>query len=98
MTSASTPQAGVLQANEQILLPESIACSATFTGLDPWLNFVREMYGFPVYRILSRQNDRIDGWLALVRVKHPIFGQYLTTAPFGSYGGFVYASAASRNA
>jgi FemAB-related protein (PEP-CTERM system-associated) len=36
--------------------------------------------------------------LALVRVKHLIFGDYLTTSPFGSYGGFAYSSQASRDA
>ena len=30
--------------------------------------------------------------------QHPIFGDYLTTSPFGSYGGFAYSSIASRDA
>jgi FemAB-related protein (PEP-CTERM system-associated) len=47
---------------------------------------------------VSEAQDEIDGWLALVRVKHLMFGDYLTTSPFGSYGGFAYSSLASREA
>ncbi|MCI0550653.1 MAG: GNAT family N-acetyltransferase [Anaerolineae bacterium] len=60
--------------------------------------FVHKIYDFLVYRIVSQTNSKVDGWLALVRVRHPIFGDYLTTSPFGSYGGFAYSSIASRDA
>ena len=98
MTSHLSPRVSILREDESIVLPESVARSAGFVGVDPWLRFVHAVYDFPVYRIVSQQNNDIDGWLALVRVKHPIFGDYLTTAPFGSYGGFAYASMASRDA
>jgi FemAB-related protein (PEP-CTERM system-associated) len=78
-------------------LPESLACAAGFVGLDPWLNFVHKTYAFPVYRIVSQLENQLDGWLALVRVQHLLFGDYLTTAPFGSYGGFSYSSLAARD-
>lgn len=97
MRLTPTAQVRILHENERMILPEVLACSAAFTGLDPWLDFVHEMYGFPVYRFLSQRNDVVDGWLAFVRVKHPIFGDYLTTAPFGSYGGFAYASVTARD-
>ncbi|HLO31589.1 MAG TPA: GNAT family N-acetyltransferase [Anaerolineales bacterium] len=79
-------------------MPESLAGSAGFVGLEPWLSFVWQVYHFPLYRILSQKNNEIDGWLALVHIKHPFFGDYLTTSPFGSYGGFAYLSVTVRDA
>ncbi len=93
-----TPEVRTLPGDETILLPEALAYAARFVGLDPWLTFVHKTYGFPVYRMLSQTANNIDGWLALVRVKHFLFGDYLTTSPFGSYGGFAYSSRASRDA
>ena len=98
MISGLTPQVRILQKDETIVLPESLACAGGFAGLDPWLNFVHRTYEFPVYRFVSQTGDRIDGWLALVRVKHLLFGDYLTTSPFGSYGGFAYSSPVTRDA
>ena len=98
MSSDALAQVRILQEDETIALPESLACAAGFVGLDHWLTFVHKTYNFPVYRMVSQVRNEIDGWLALVRVKHLIFGDYLTTAPFGSYGGFAYSSRASRDA
>lgn len=98
MTSGVAPQIRVLGQDETISLPGSIACAAGFVGLDPWLSFVHRMYDFPVHRIVAEVQDEVDGWLALVRVRHPVFGDYLITSPFGSYGGFAYSSLASRDA
>jgi len=88
----------ILGENESATLPEALIRSIGFTGLDSWTFFIRRVYGFPVYRFVSQSGDEIDGWLALVRVKHPIFGDYLVTSPFGSYGGFGFATTAVRNA
>lgn len=93
-----TSQVRLLEENQRISLPESLAYLAGFVGLDSWSFFVKHVYGFPVYRIISKNEKNIDGWLALVLVKHPIFGYYLTTSPFGSYGGFAYLSKAARDA
>ena len=87
----------ILRENESVVLSETLAHSAGFVGLDTWLNFVHQIYKFPSYRIISGRDFEIDGWLALVHVKHPIFGNYLTTSPFGSYGGFAYETIASRD-
>jgi len=87
----------ILGENESVSLPEPLLPSIGFVGLDPWLFFTKKVYGFLVYRIVSQSDTEINGWLALVRVKHPIFGNYLSTAPFGSYGGFAYASNEVRN-
>jgi len=94
----TSPQARLLQEDESIILPESLVRSAGFVGLDAWMTFIHNMYGFPVYRIASQLNNEVLGWLALVRVRHPIFGDYLTTSPFGSYGGFAYSSVTTRDA
>lgn len=88
----------ILGENESVSLPESLLRSVGFTGLDSWMFFTKQIYGFPVYRIVSQSNDEVDGLLALVHVKHPIFGDYLVTSPFGSYGGFGYASTTVRDA
>lgn len=98
MTLDLVPQVRLLREDESVVLPEALACSSGFVGLDPWLTFVHKTYGFPVYRILSQTANTIDGWLALVRVKHFVFGDSLITSPFGSYGGFAYSSRASRDA
>lgn len=98
MSVALAPQIRILREDESIRLPDSLACAARFVGLDPWLGFVHKSYDFPVYRIVSAVRNEMDGWLALVCVKHPVFGAYLTTSPFGSYGGFAYSSPASGEA
>ena len=98
MTSGLTPQVRVLRDEETIDLTESLGCASGFVGREPWLDFVHKTYDFPVYRIVSQAGGKIDGWLALVRVKHFLFGDYLTTAPFGSYGGFSYLTISSRDA
>ena len=98
MSSDLSPRVRLLREDEAIHLPESLARCSGFIGLDPWLNFVHQTYDFPLYRITSEVRNEIDGWLALVHVKHFVFGDYLTTSPFGSYGGFAYFSTPSRDA
>lgn len=97
MSSEVPPRTSILQENESIILPGSLARSTGFVGLDAWLMFIHRIYKFPVYRITSQTENEINGWLALVRVRHPLFGDYLTTSPFGSYGGFAYSSIAARD-
>jgi FemAB-related protein (PEP-CTERM system-associated) len=96
--NTATLHVRLLDKSESIDLPEALACSAGFVGLDPWTMFVQRVYDFPVYRIVAETNNQVAGWLALVRVNHPVFGDYLATAPFGSYGGFAYSSIAARDA
>lgn len=91
------PEVRVLSSSEQADWPETLARAAGFTGLDPWVHFVRKVYRFPVYRIASRTGGEITGMLILARVRHAVFGDYLVTAPFGSYGGFAYSSTEARD-
>src|SRR5215207_4834452 len=97
MNSEVFAHASILRENESIVLPDMLARSAGFVGLDAWLKFIHRMYKFPVYIIVAQTKNEINGWLALVRVRHPLFGDYLTTSPFGSYGGFAYSSIAARD-
>ncbi len=78
--------------------PDVLLLPATFTALDSWLNFVHQTYKYPVYRFEAKQSQQITGLLTLLHIQHPIFGNYLTTAPFGSYGGFAYSTIEARDA
>ncbi len=98
MSPEASARVRLLQEGESIALPESLACATGFVGLEPWLNFGKKVYRLPAYRILSQAENEMDGWLALVHIKHPIFGNFLITSPFASYGGFAYLSIAARDA
>jgi len=69
----------------------------SYIGIDSWMNFVHEMYGHPVHRFVVTDGDHPLGALSLTEVKHPVFGHYLATAPFGSYGGFAYENDNTRD-
>jgi FemAB-related protein (PEP-CTERM system-associated) len=86
-----------LAADEPANWPEALTGPATFTALDSWSNFIRSVYKFPVYRFETEIESDVTGLLALTHIQHPIFGNYLTTSPFGSYGGFAYTDPASRD-
>jgi FemAB-related protein (PEP-CTERM system-associated) len=78
--------------------PDALALSATFNGLDPWSDLVRETYGYDIHRFEALRNGEVVGLLVLTHVRHFIFGNYLATAPFGSYGGFAFTSVEARDA
>lgn len=69
----------------------------SFAGLDSWLNLVHEIYGYKIYRLAAFENSRPAAALGLVEIDHPIFGHYLATAPFGSYGGFAFENPQARD-
>lgn len=68
-----------------------------FSGLDSWSNFVNDIYHYKIHRYAVIEDSRPLGALALVEIEHPIFGHYLTTAPFGSHGGFAFETAIARD-
>jgi len=78
--------------------PAALVSSATFTVLDSWSQLVRDIYGYNIYRFEAVRADTVIGVLVLAHVRHPIFGNYLATAPFGSYGGFAFDSVEARDA
>ena len=77
---------------------ETLVSSATFTALDPWSNLVHQTYEYEIHRYEAIQDNEVLGCLVLAHVRHPIFGNYLATSPFGSYGGFAYRSIEARDA
>jgi len=78
--------------------PAELLGPATFTVLDAWTSIARSNYAFPVHRLETEQESGVNGILSLVEIKHPLLGHYLTTSPFGSYGGFAFSSADARDA
>lgn len=69
----------------------------SFAGLESWLNLVHEIYGYKIYRCAVIENSQPIAALGLVEINHPVFGHYLATAPFGSYGGFAFETPAARD-
>jgi len=75
----------------------SLEPQLSYIGIDSWMNFVHEIYGHPIHRFAVMHGDTPLGALSLAEVRHPVFGHYLATAPFGSYGGFAYKNDEARN-
>lgn len=94
------PEARVrkLEADQPAAWDDALASSATFTALDPWSTLVRQTYGYEIHRFEAVQDEEMTGVLVLTHVRHPIFGNYLATSPFGSYGGFAFTTDEARNA
>jgi len=86
-----------LASDEPANWPENLTQPATFTALDSWSDLVKKIYKFPVYRLETEIEGSVTGILALTEVKHPVFGHYLTTSPFGSYGGFAFSEPEARD-
>lgn len=69
----------------------------SYIGLDSWMDFVNDIYDHPVHRFVALENGQPLGALSLLEVDHPVFGHYLASAPFGSYGGFTYENTQARD-
>lgn len=77
--------------------PDFLTRRATFTALDAWTEIPRRIYKSPVYRFETESESGVTGLLALTHIRHPLLGNYLTTSPFGSYGGFAFTNPEARN-
>ena len=86
-----------LEQEQPAAWPEALVASASFTVSDSWSNLVSTIYGYDIYRLEALLGNEIVGILALTHVRHPIFGNYLATSPFGSYGGFAFTSIGARD-
>jgi serine/alanine adding enzyme len=75
----------------------SLANQLSYSGIDSWIDFVHEIYGYKIYRLAVLEGSQPFAALSLVEVNHLVFGHYLVTAPFGSYGGFAFDSAETRD-
>ena len=69
-----------------------------YTGLDSWCKFIHDVYGYNTHRLVAYEKDLPVGALVFIEIKHPFFGHYLTTAPYGSYGGVVFKDTVVRDA
>jgi len=98
MTPLKEIEIRILPPNEPLILPESLSRAAGFPVLDSWVALMGRIYNFPVYRMVARADKKIEGALSLIRIKHFVFGDYLATAPFASYGGFSFSSTQARDA
>ncbi len=78
-------------------MPDGLSSAATFTALDSWTGLVKAIYGYETHRFEAIQENEVTGILALTHVRHPIFGNYLVTSPFGSFGGLAFSSAEARD-
>ncbi|WKZ47454.1 MAG: GNAT family N-acetyltransferase [Anaerolineales bacterium] len=94
----SNPQVRKLSPDQALTIPAALSSAATFTALDSWTGLVRDIYGYETHRFESSDNNEVTGILALTHVRHPIFGNYLATSPFGSFGGFAFSSSDARDA
>ncbi len=88
----------ILASTEELSCPDSLADMAAFPAFDSWMKFASGVYGFPFYRFVAEEQGQVSGVLTLMHVKHFMFGNYLTTAPFASYGGFAFSSPETREA
>ena len=88
----------LLAPTETLVCPDSLAAMAAFPAFDSWTKFAAELYRFSCYRFVAEGDDGVLGLLVLAHVKHILFGNYLTTAPFASYGGFAFCSPGVRDA
>ena len=57
-----------------------------------WRDVVWDSYRLPSTWFLAKRDGKVAGALGLTLTRHPVFGTYLATAPFGSYGGFYHES------
>lgn len=80
-----------LSPEETAALPQALTLQGGFPALEGWNRFLQQVYHFPVYRLAVGAGQEAKGLLSLTHVRHPVFGNYLTTAPFASWGGFAAA-------
>jgi FemAB-related protein (PEP-CTERM system-associated) len=68
------------------------------TDLSAWRRVVGSTYGLRSWFLTAVEGERTVGALGLYEARHPIFGHYLATAPFGNDGGFHFDGEAARDA
>src|SRR5436309_2727611 len=66
------------------------------TDLFAWRRVVTSTHGLRPWFLAALEGDQVRGTLGLFEAKHPIFGHYLATAPFGNDGGFPFDGEAAR--
>jgi FemAB-related protein (PEP-CTERM system-associated) len=74
------------------------ARTSSVLDLSAWRHIVRDVYGMESLALLAFEEDRPVGALGLFEVRHPLFGHYLATAPFGNDGGLFFENDEARDA
>lgn len=54
-----------------------------------WTQVVKDTYNIRFFLFIAEKDGRDVGFLSLSEIKHPLFGHYLLTAPFGTAGGWI---------
>jgi FemAB-related protein (PEP-CTERM system-associated) len=91
-------QTRILSPAETFTLPDDLIHAGAFPIRDAWTMLMGQTYNFRVYRIVAQDAANVKGALSLIHIRHIVFGNYLATAPFASYGGFAFESIAARDA
>lgn len=63
-----------------------------------WGQLVEETFGHKAHYLAASSNGAIEGVLPFVSMKSHIFGQFLVSMPFSSYGGVLATSQPARDA
>lgn len=63
-----------------------------------WQEAIRETFGHESYNLAATEGGEITGVLPLVRMRSRIFGHFLVSMPFSSYGGVLASTAGTRDA
>ena len=71
--------------------------SATFYHLSAWREVIRASFGKRSHYLVARRAGEISGILPLVRLKSVLFGDFLVSLPYLSYGGVVADDQVSRD-
>lgn len=71
---------------------------ATFFHLSPWAEVIRRSFGHKTHYVFAERDGAVAGVLPLARMRHPLFGDSLSSTPFCVYGGAVAADEEARAA
>ena len=68
------------------------------TDLPAWRRVVGDACGLRAHVLAALETETIVGLLSLFEIRHPVFGHYLCTAPFGNDGGLHFDDDRARDA
>lgn len=70
--------------------------SATFCHLAGWRRVIEHSFGHRAYYRCVVRGESIEGVLPLVHIKHPLFGNFLSSTSFCMYGGPVVTTESAK--
>lgn len=76
-----------------------VASHPEASGYHQWLwgEVIQATYGHKPYYLAVSSNGRLEGILPLVEINSRMFGHFLVSLPFASYGGVLASNEAARN-